>query len=76
VNFVLLADSFHPQLNKQFYYISVPDSNSGAPQQIHLRHQGRANICFGDGSVRSLNKEEILALDDGWNAKAIREENP
>lgn len=69
--FILLADSYKESLKQQFYYITYPGFTTSAPEQIHARHGGRANICFGDGSVRSLNKDEILALDDGWKPTAI-----
>jgi len=71
--FVLLADSHKEALDRQFYYVTWPGFTTSAPEQIHARHGGRANICFGDGSVRSLDKEEILALDDGWKPTAISE---
>lgn len=72
-NFVLLADSYKAQTKHQFYYVTVPDSHTGAPEQIHLRHGDHANIFFADGSVRGLSRDEILNLNDGWTARAILE---
>ncbi|HWL52728.1 MAG TPA: H-X9-DG-CTERM domain-containing protein [Chthoniobacteraceae bacterium] len=69
--FVLLADSYKASSRTQFYYISWPGFTSSAPEQFHLRHHGKANLFFGDGSVRSLDGPEILALDDGWKASVI-----
>lgn len=70
-HYVLLADS-HKQISNyrnQFYYIT--HDNFSVPEKIHARHNRHANIFFGDGSVRSLDKNGILALEDGWISGAI-----
>ena len=65
VNFVLLADSVtnlpgDSEHGYQRYYIQ--DNGGIAP--IHLRHDGRGNIIFGDGHVASLTSQEINKI--GW----------
>ncbi len=70
--YLLLADSFKPALNRQFYYITRTSNNYG-PEQIHARHNKRAHIFLADGSVRAMNKQEIVDLQDGWFPAVIRE---
>jgi prepilin-type processing-associated H-X9-DG protein/prepilin-type N-terminal cleavage/methylation domain-containing protein len=72
--FVLLADSYKDAYRSQTYYITWPGFTSSAPEQIHARHNGRANIAFADGSVRPLSRDEILALGDGWKPSVIKED--
>lgn len=74
-SYILLADSVEPQNKRQFYYLDYP-GYAHKPNQIHLRHFGNANILFGDGSVRALDKKGIQDLGDGWNDNAICEGNP
>ncbi|MEI7988728.1 MAG: prepilin-type N-terminal cleavage/methylation domain-containing protein [Chloroflexota bacterium] len=64
-SYVLVADSINPVSNTQFYYLDYPGF-SWMPNQIDVRHNGKANILFGDGHVQSLTPKEILNLDDGW----------
>ncbi len=67
--FVLLADSSKPLTwIGQSYYISYPGNRA---ETIHLRHRGRANLFFLDGSIRSLSSQEIVDLGDGWNDRAF-----
>jgi prepilin-type processing-associated H-X9-DG protein/prepilin-type N-terminal cleavage/methylation domain-containing protein len=72
--FVLLADSYKDAYKSQTYYITWPGFTSSAPEQIHARHNGRANIAFADGGVRALSRDEILALGDGWKPSVIKED--
>lgn len=74
-SYVLVADSIDPAAKRQFYYLDYPGMPA-KPNQIHLRHSGKANILFGDGSVRPLSKQEILDLGDGWTQNGICEGNP
>lgn len=39
--------------------------NPGSPQRIHLRHLGRTNVGFADGSVRCLSMEELIDIETG-----------
>jgi len=68
-SYILLADSYAPSTDSQFYYIGWP--GAGNAQKFHLRHAGKANIFFADGSVRPLSADEILALNDGWDRKTV-----
>jgi len=77
--YILLADSViwpggsqPAQFPGQRYYITTPGNKQ---DRIHARHDGRANLFFLDGSVRSLTGEEITDLDDGWDEKAIDDTN-
>ena len=61
----MLADSVQADApNKQNYIVHWSLVN-GVP--VHVRHTGRANILFADGSVRSLSPSELTSLsnDDG-----------
>ncbi|HWL53748.1 MAG TPA: H-X9-DG-CTERM domain-containing protein [Chthoniobacteraceae bacterium] len=64
-SYILLADSYSKAEKRQFYYLSWP--GTGNAVKIHLRHDGKAHLFFADGSARALNKEEIVALNDGWS---------
>lgn len=74
-SYIVLADSVMASTKNQFYYLDYPGF-AAKPDQIHLRHNNKANIFFGDGSVRSLGKQDILDLGDGWNSNAICEGDP
>lgn len=68
-SYVLLADSSKPGTwVGQSYYITHPGNSQDT---FHPRHDKRANVCFLDGSIRPLTKEEILALNDGWISSSI-----
>lgn len=75
-NYALLMDSYSRPENAQIYYIRP--HYSGTNIRIHLRHKGKANIFFADGSVRSLTAEDVKDLNDGWgdNATITMEETP
>jgi len=74
-SYVLLADTIlwngvaqPAQFTYQFYFMV----NSGdRVHRIHARHRGKANIFFLEGSVRSLSKQDILDLKDGWVENAV-----
>ncbi len=57
--FLLFADSNSKSaiLNRTAEYASA--------ERISLRHTGAANICFGDGHVKSFDKAGVHGL--GWN---------
>jgi prepilin-type processing-associated H-X9-DG protein len=66
-DFILLADSVFEMPGdsghrKQCYFVS---DGWGNRSRIHLRHNGRANVLFGDGHVTSLNEPELRA-NLGW----------
>lgn len=66
--YALLMDSYSIDEKAQHYFVRWP---SHSRIKIHLRHNGRANIFFADGSVRSLNVEEMTTLNDGLSADSV-----
>ena len=69
--YALLADSISDDpttFGQQWYYIYHP---GGSFFKFHPRHNRKANILFADGSVRDLNKNAILGLNDGWNPSSV-----
>lgn len=60
----LLSDSFgSPSVDRQFYFISQTATPGGQNGKVHFRHEGRANVLFADGHVRSLTPEEFKKLN-------------
>lgn len=57
----LLADSWSSQHQKQIYLIYAKKNNP-THVRLHLRHQGKANFLFADGSVRLLGPEDVTKL--------------
>lgn len=68
----LLADSWSSQHLKQIYLIYAKKAN---PQHIrlHLRHGGKANFLFADGSVRSLGPKDVTQLSPNPIQRAFDE---
>jgi len=64
-NFILFGDSVvadhNPPYQSYYIYPSPSEATSYGDYQrvLHLRHVGRANICFADGSVRSCNQNDL-----------------
>ncbi|MDO9463851.1 MAG: prepilin-type N-terminal cleavage/methylation domain-containing protein [bacterium] len=50
VNFTLLFDSCNTDDHKQVYKFFL----NSTTEKVHLRHNGKANVLFGDGHVSSL----------------------
>lgn len=69
-SYALLADSSKPGTwTGQNYYITYPGNSQDT---FHVRHNQRANIFFLDGSVRPMNKDEIVnGLKDGWSGTSV-----
>jgi len=67
--FLFITDSIELAItHEQWYYIRYPDSGF----KIHsARHNGKANVCFADGSVRTLDKHGILGLSDPWKFDGV-----
>lgn len=68
-NFVLVGDSVYDVDRQQMYYLY---KNGGEGRQIHARHNGRANVLFGDGRVAAPNAAELAEL--GWTV--VDEQTP
>ncbi len=48
---------------QSYYLTDIPEGGNADARPIHLRHSGkRANVAFGDGSVRSQSKQDISNL--------------
>lgn len=61
----LVADSRRTEyhvLAKQ--YFSIETHGTATSKKIHLRHNGKANVCFADGSVRSVGPSYLDSI--GW----------
>lgn len=70
MNYWLIADSWASSYERQIYIIR--NQNVGESSKIHLRHNGKANMLFADGSVRSMGPKALLdlrynALPYGYN---------
>lgn len=61
-NYWLLGDSYTNSslYQSQIYLIRIKNANDSA--KVHLRHNGKANLLFADGSVRSLGPNELKNL--------------
>lgn len=59
--FLLMADSFTTRFNSQYHIVQ---GNTGM-DEIHLRHNGRANVLFADFHVESLDVNGLK--DIGWH---------
>lgn len=59
-NYWLLADSWTSNAERQIYLIR--NKSVGETSKIHLRHNGRANMLFADGSIRSMGPRDLLNL--------------
>ncbi|MDO9465219.1 MAG: prepilin-type N-terminal cleavage/methylation domain-containing protein [bacterium] len=56
-----LGDSIYPVSNPPFQYCRIGWEH-GCNQYMHLRHSGRVNLWFLDGSVRSLGASELKEI--------------
>ena len=63
-SYVLLADSYsaRPYLDGPQYSII---QGNGPYDEIHLRHQKRANVAFADGHIAPTDQTELANV--GWN---------
>jgi len=59
--YILVTDSIRLSDNKQTFYLDSLDQ-----RYAHLRHFGKVNCLFADGSVRLCGKDELV--DYGGNA--------
>jgi prepilin-type N-terminal cleavage/methylation domain-containing protein/prepilin-type processing-associated H-X9-DG protein len=64
-NTILIADSYRVQNKKQDSYLWI---NSGTPTMgvLHLRHNRRVNIAWGDGSVRPTEQGALVSVTLPW----------
>ena len=54
-NFIVFADSAHPTLAIQWYYLT---GESGGSRPMHMRHLNAANSVFADGHAMSIKISE------------------
>lgn len=76
-NFILLADSTDMTIYPRQTFRMGRTANSG----IHLRHRNSANVCFLDGHVKVMKREEIERLNAdydamGWSTLSIYDPIP